>query len=127
MLVSLCEKGLSGDSRPPEIVRPATLRRAEDFIAANLAEPLTMADLAEAANTSARSLQRAFHHYRDMSPVAYIRKRRLEKVHEELLACDPSSASVSQIALQWGFVHLGRFSSQYFKHFNELPSDTLRR
>ncbi len=127
MLMSLCGEA-SGDEEPSfEVVRPAALRRAEEFIAANLSEPLTMADIASAANIPARSLQRAFQHNRGMSPMAYIRRRRLEKVREELLARDPATASVSQVALQWGFAHLGRFSSSYRKLFNEYPSETLRR
>lgn len=127
MLMTLCGEALDDEGTSFEVVRPAALRRAEEFIAASLADPLTMADIASAANIPARSLQRAFQHYRGMSPMAYIRRRRLEKVREELLVQDPSTASVSRVALQWGFAHLGRFSSSYKKLFNEHPSETLRR
>lgn len=127
MLIGLCGEASVDEGGTSEIVRPAALRRAEEFIAANLAEPITMADVASAANVPARTLQRAFHRYRDISPMAYLRKRRLEKVREELIFSDPSSTSVTQVALRWGFGHMGRFSFQYKKQFNENPSETLRR
>jgi transcriptional regulator GlxA family with amidase domain len=30
------------------------------------------------------------------------------------------------VAGRWGFVHLGRFASQYRQLFGETPSETLR-
>ncbi|MFP5456117.1 MAG: helix-turn-helix domain-containing protein, partial [Alphaproteobacteria bacterium] len=35
--------------------------------------------------------------------------------------------TVSELALEWGFTHLGRFSAEYRRRFQELPSETLRR
>ena len=35
--------------------------------------------------------------------------------------------SVTEIAMSWGFSHMGRFSVEYRKRFGEPPSDTLRR
>ena len=58
----------------------------------------------------------------------YLREIRLKRAREALLAADPCSAtSVTEIALDSGFVHLGRFSSEYRNRFGESPSQTLRR
>lgn len=59
--------------------------------------------------------------------MTYLRRLRLEKVHEELSAAEPDLASVTEVATRWGFVHLGRFAAAYYRAFGEFPSETLRR
>ena len=58
-------------------------------------------------------------------PRDYVRQRRLERVHELLQS--PAVRSVTEVALDHGFLHLGRFSEAYRKRFGELPSQTSRR
>lgn len=36
-------------------------------------------------------------------------------------------ATVTNVAMDCGFSHLGRFSCDYCRHFGESPSETLRR
>jgi AraC family ethanolamine operon transcriptional activator len=51
---------------------------------------------------------------------------RLNHVRRRL--CDPDSTStVSQIANDWGFYHLGKFAQDYRHLFGERPSVTLSR
>ncbi|MEU4714350.1 helix-turn-helix domain-containing protein [Micromonospora purpureochromogenes] len=47
-------------------------------------------------------------------------------VHRALCAAGPG-ASVTAIAVQHGFAHLGRFAGEYRARFGESPSTTLRR
>jgi transcriptional regulator GlxA family with amidase domain len=90
--------------------------------------PLTIADLAEFAGVSERSLHAAFHRQLGVSPMAHVRRRRLERAREELLRAPPTgSTTVTYVALRNGFAHGGRFAATYRRHFGELPSDTLRR
>jgi AraC-like DNA-binding protein len=35
--------------------------------------------------------------------------------------------NLTELAMEFGFFHLGRFSEQYRKQFGELPSETLKR
>jgi AraC-like DNA-binding protein len=76
---------------------------------------------------SLRSLYGLFERNAQTTPKHYIRQKKLERVH----AClrDPSShvRNVTELAMDFGFLHLGRFSENYRKQFGELPSDTLKR
>ena len=56
----------------------------------------------------------------------FMKAQRLEKVHADLLQATPDD-TITKIAMQWGFFHLGRFSNYYFKRFGELPSDTINQ
>lgn len=87
-----------------------------------------MQDLARHAHISTRSLYKGFQEHRGISPMGYVRQVRLQKVRDALLQARRAgqSISVTQVALDWGFGHLGHFTQAYRKQFNELPSQTLR-
>jgi transcriptional regulator GlxA family with amidase domain len=51
--------------------------------------PITLADIARVARTSARAVQRAFARSYNTTPTAYLRRVRLERVHRDLRAGDP--------------------------------------
>ena len=61
------------------------------------------------------------------TPKHYIRNKKLEKVHACLIDPTAKVRNVTEVALDYGFLHLGRFSESYKSTFGELPSDTLRR
>lgn len=113
--------------QPPRRIAPSHVKRVRDYIDANAAAPLTVAHLAAYAGVSASTLHAGFREYMDSSPMAYLREVRLRRVHEALLTASPASATVTDIALRWGFHHLGHFTSYYKKRFNKLPCDTLRK
>ncbi|MGH1526435.1 AraC family transcriptional regulator [Leifsonia sp. L25] len=100
--------------------------RAVDLLRADPAHPWTVVELAAEVAVSARSLQQGFRRSLDTSPMAYLRTVRLERVREDLMRADPATASVTDAATRWGFVHLGRFAAMYRTAFGEHPSQTLR-
>jgi AraC-like DNA-binding protein len=104
----------------------AIAKRAIDLLHANPETPWTTAELARATGVSARALQRSFGRADHPSPMNYLRRLRLQRVHAELAASCPGSATVTMIAGRWGFTHFGRFASQYRQLFGETPSETLR-
>jgi transcriptional regulator GlxA family with amidase domain len=114
---------LRAPDRPP---RRSVVRAAVDLIDAHPEQPLSVAELAEAVGTTARGLQRGFKETLGMSPSVYVRSARLDRVREELVA-GAGGASVTDIAMRWGFFHLGRFAQQYRDRFGVLPSETLHR
>lgn len=105
---------------------PAVLRRAISFIETNPAEPITVTQIAEAAGASARAVQIAFRRHLDTTPMAYLRRVRLAGAHEELLARDPQTTTVAEIAAQWGFPDQSRFTGAYRSSYGCTPGQTLR-
>ena len=88
-------------------------------------ETLNLVQLAQIAGSSVRQLQQAFKAYTGMTPSHWLRLRRLNGAHRELLRAP--EVTVAEVAMRWSFWHLGRFSSSYQALFKELPSETLKR
>ncbi|QND45739.1 AraC family transcriptional regulator (plasmid) [Rhizobium lusitanum] len=105
---------------------PRHVRRAIDFMQANLARPISIADMAAVCHVSVRSLQKGFRDFKMTTPMAYLQHLRLEAAHGELQDATPG-LTVAAIALKWGFTHFGRFAVDYRLRFGQLPSQTLRR
>lgn len=101
--------------------------RITDYIEEHLKQDITVEQLAQLANMSPRSLYALFERKAGTTPKSYIRQRKLEKIHGRL--SDPAAKvrNITEIAMDYGFLHLGRFSESYKSTFGELPSDTLRR
>ncbi|MDP5007767.1 MAG: AraC family transcriptional regulator [Glaciimonas sp.] len=108
-------------------VLPHYVKRAMEYLRANLNKSPTMADVANYSGVSERTLQSAFRKYKGATPMDYLRQLRLNQAREELLKAAPQRGAVTQIAMQYGFNHLSAFSHEYEKLFGELPSATLAR
>jgi AraC-like DNA-binding protein len=107
-------------------IAPRDVKRAIDYIEAHLQAPITLADIVGAAGVPGRTLFKHFEEYRGISPMEYLRQARFAKVRQALRRCG-DQGTVSDIAMSWGFTHLGRFSLEYRKRYGEPPSETLRR
>ncbi|WP_327262271.1 AraC family transcriptional regulator [Streptomyces sp. NBC_01232] len=107
---------------------PSAVRRATAFCAEHAAEPISVADMAQAARVGVRSLREGFRMHLDTTPLAYLRGVRLDLARRDLLAAADGDAprTVTDVALRWGFTHLGRFTGHYRKAYGETPSQTLR-
>ncbi len=101
------------------------VRRAIDYMAECSGDPLTVGDIAEAVGVSTRRLQDAFRLTRGQTPWEHLTTIRLENARARLLA--GAGPSVTAIAFDCGFSHLGRFSQTYRATFGERPSATLAR
>jgi hypothetical protein len=49
-----------------------------------------------------------------------------QRIPRRLRRSDPSSGTVTDVAVDLGVRHFGRFSGQYGQLFGEYPSETLR-
>lgn len=106
---------------------PIYLTRAEEYVRENLSRPLSVLDIAAAAGISARTLSAAFQKYRGVPTSAFVKQSRLEATQRALERALPAEISVRNVALRYGFTHMGRFAAAYRRAFQEKPSATLRR
>lgn len=106
---------------------PTTMRFAQEWMVANAHRAITITDVCAAAGVAVRSLQASFQRHAGRSPMHFLREVRLHRVRAALSTADPDTTTVSEIALAWGFQHLGRFAGYYAETFGEAPSTTLRR
>jgi AraC-like DNA-binding protein len=111
----------------PGAVRPRAVRRAVAFIDANASLPITVADIADAAGTSASAIRAAFRRHLDTTPSALLRRVRLEAARRDLAESDPTGAvSVADIGARWGYRRLDRFAAAYQESFGVPPERTLQ-
>ena len=99
-------------------------RRAQEYIEDHYRDTIRMEDLCRYSGVSLRTLQRSFLVYFQVSPFDYIKARRLNAARQGLLAAASLHHTVSQIAIDSGFTHFGRFSVDYREHFGESPRET---
>jgi len=92
-------------------------------------QPLWVGDLCVGCDVPRRTLNHAFQQVLGMGPVTYLRRLRLNQVRRSLQhsCANGYTRSVTEIALDQGFWHLGRFSSQYRELFGESPRERARR
>ncbi|UXY50444.1 AraC family transcriptional regulator [Pseudomonas tohonis] len=105
----------------------ASFERIAEHIERNLKQDISSEELAAQAQMSLRSLYALFERHAGTTPRNYIRQKKLERIHACLGDPDCCARSITELALDYGFLHLGRFSESYKAKFGELPSDTLRR
>lgn len=117
---------IHGDNSSGTSPLPRGVRRALDAMRANVGHDWTIADLAEAAGMSGRTLQRQFRAFLGKTPWAALSDLRFEAARRELLRGLPET-KVMDVALRHGFSHYGRFSVEYRRRYDETPSTTLKR
>lgn len=103
---------------------PGYVRTAVHYLDEHARDLPTIAEIAQIAGVSVRTLSGAFHRYLGVSPRSYLLERRLQGVRRELSS---GAVSVADAAHAWGYVNLGGFAGAYRRRFGELPSQTLRR
>jgi AraC-like DNA-binding protein len=101
------------------------VEHAEKLALANLDEPVDVSALCRALAVSERTLRKAFHKTYGLPPCRHLRMLRLSEARRALLSADYELTTVTEVAMCFGFVELGRFSVEYRKIFGESPSQTL--
>ena len=125
MSASIVE-GLSSERDGPLPSALRIVRQVEEYLDATKPAPVHISQICSHMHLSRRTLHRAFHEALGIGPISFLRHRRLCAVHSALRA-PKDIRTISDIAMQYGFQNIGRFSSYYQQLFGEYPSETRRR
>lgn len=107
-------------------VAPGLVRRAEEYMRSHLKDAISIVELLRICGCSRSALFSAFSNARGYTPMEFLTEQRLQKA-KDILLNQHRKASVASIAIDCGFIHLGRFSQVYRKRYGERPSDTLKK
>jgi len=116
---------LPPDSRGPLPSAMQLVGKVDDYLEAAGVRPVHVSEICAHLNVSRRTLHRAFFEVLGLGPITYLRHKRLCAIHSVLRDSNPATATVAQVAVQHGFIELGRFSHYYHSLFGEYPSETL--
>jgi AraC-like DNA-binding protein len=105
---------------------PSELCLVEEIFHERFGDPLTISLVAREVGISERALQLAYRRYRGTTPREALNRIRMDAARNRLLSANPED-TISQVALDCGFAHVGRFSVAYRERFGESPSQTWRR
>ncbi len=107
--------------------RARVVRQVEAYLLASSGKSVSLAELCAVAGVGERTLRNLFQERFGMSPVRYLKMRRLHQIRRALRRADPEFNTVRSIAHRCGAWHLGRFANEYRTLFNESPLETLRK
>ena len=119
--LALVRGALTAQVPAPTDLRATLMLQVPRFVDTHLGDPaLSPAMIARAHAVSTRTLYEAFERTGE-TPAALIRRRRLERCHADLSASD--RASVTDVALRWGFTDSSHFSRAFRHHFGVSPRE----
>ncbi|WP_141342451.1 helix-turn-helix domain-containing protein [Bradyrhizobium sp. USDA 3458] len=101
-----------------------TVREIENYLDTQGDGPIHISQICKELRLSRRTLHRAVHEALGLGPISFLRHRRLCSIHATLRTHPQNTATIADLALQNGFLNLGRFSQYYYQLFGEYPSDT---
>lgn len=107
--------------------RAQVVREAENYMSTYLDRPMTLLEICEVVDVSERTLIYAFRECTGLSPKAYLKAMRLNRLRRDLKEADPRTQSIEQLARNWGFDHPGALATYYRRLFGELPRQTILR
>lgn len=100
---------------------------AVDYIVEHLSEDISIIALCRHVKASRRQLEYAFHCVFGVGPQRFIMLTRLNESRRRLAEAHHEGRSVTEVAMELGITHLGRYSENYRRLFGERPSETLGR
>jgi AraC family ethanolamine operon transcriptional activator len=116
---------LPPDTRGPLPSATQLVGKVDDDVEATGLSPVHISEICAHLNVTRRTLHRAFFDVLGLGPITFLRHKRLCAIHSVLRDSAPATTTVARVAIQHGFIELGRFSHYYHALFGEYPSETL--
>jgi len=89
-----------------------------EIMEANVAEPVSLAQISQSTGISRRHIERLFRHHLGRSPARYYLEVRLERARRLLRH---SNLPIIEVAVASGFVSASHFSKRYREYFGRSP------
>lgn len=105
--------------------RFAAVRACEVYMREHVDSTLTLSELSQITRMRSRSLINAFEAITGYSPMDYLKRLRLNGAYTRLRRADRAQTRIIDVAMDWGFWHMGHFTKDYRSMFGETPSETL--
>lgn len=99
------------------------IKKTIEFIELNYQHPITLEDLARAANLSPKYFCRYFRRITNHTPIDYLNYYRIEKACYLL---EQGNQTVTEVALQCGFIDIGYFYRAFRKYKGTSPNKYLK-
>jgi len=119
MLTCFSQEVLAQERTPPAL-SAVQLGRAEEYLVAHFAEPLTLEKLAEVCGVSARSVIWYFQVKHGLTPWQYLERARVQIAHVQLRVL--SGHTVESVALHCGFPSVAALERSYQQQFGVPPT-----
>ena len=100
------------------------VRSVEAYMWENVEEPLTLGRICRDMNCGVRALIYAFKDVYGVGPMTYWKSRRLNGAHRKLRE-SMGKMPILEIAADFGFWHMGHFSSDHKQMFGMTPSQAI--
>jgi len=89
-----------------------------EIMEANVAEPISLAEMAQVTSISRRHIERLFRHHLGRSPARYYLEVRLERARRLLRH---SNLPIVEVAVASGFLSASHFSKRYREYYGRSP------
>lgn len=100
--------------------RTKAVQQMQDYILAHVAEEITLADLARAANFSPWYAHRLFKKLTGAAPAEYVRKLRLSEAAKRLKS---ERCRITELAMELGFESVDGFTRAFTREFGRTPRE----
>lgn len=120
ILLYVRAKSQTAPARLVPSVREMRLKEMLLWIDGRLSENISVSDIAGAANICPRECQRIFQRYLHVSPIGYVRQKRLFAAAEQLSS---TGRPITDIALNCGFSNPSYFSRQFKEFMGSTPGE----